>query len=355
MSNNVSIDPRYWTRIMSYLKDAGVMAYEQDWLALYAKTDFNLTDPNTFLDEMAQAATQYGLTIQYCMPLPEHYLQSSKYNNVTTIRTSADRFGQSRWDPFLYGSRLASAVGLWPWADVFMSSEVDNLLVATLSAGPVGVGDPLGAVDPRTLSHAVRKDGVIVKPDVPLVPADQTILQDAQGLEAPMVAATYTEFPSLKVAYVFAHPRGTGRAISLQPGSLGFSGQVYVYNYLRKAGRAMDASETFSDEIPGAFSYYVVTPIFSSGIGLLGDAGQFATVGRQRITGVTYDGDVHLTVAFAAGEGSREIFGYSAKKPVATAETGAVSPVSFDASTRIFRFHVAARGEGTATVKIMAQ
>ena len=40
--------------------------------------------------------------------------------------------------------RLASALGEWPWTDVFMSSETSNLLLSTLSASMVGVGDALG-------------------------------------------------------------------------------------------------------------------------------------------------------------------------------------------------------------------
>jgi hypothetical protein len=187
MSNNVIIDPRYWDAIMSYLRGAGVATYEQDWLSAFAKTNFNLTDSDAFLDNMARAAVQNGLTLQYCMPEARHYMQSSRYSNLTTMRISPDRFGRSRWDQFLYGSRLASALGVWPWSDVFMSSEVENLLLATLSAGPVGVGDRIGSVDAANLLRAVRKDGVIVKPDVPLVPIDQSILADAKGFEAPMV------------------------------------------------------------------------------------------------------------------------------------------------------------------------
>src|SRR5262249_46847248 len=133
MSNNVVIDSRYWDKVMNYLRDAGVATYEQDWLSGLAQTNFDLLDPATFLDDMAQAAAREGLTLQYCMPEARHYLQASKYSNVTTIRTSPDRFSRQWWDRFLYGSRLASALGVWPWSDVFMSSELDNLLLATLS------------------------------------------------------------------------------------------------------------------------------------------------------------------------------------------------------------------------------
>ena len=82
------------------------------------------------------------LTMQYCMASARHYLQSSKYSNLTTIRTSADHLQRDRWTDFLYASRLASALGAWPFTDNFNSGETSQLLLATLSAGPIGIGDP---------------------------------------------------------------------------------------------------------------------------------------------------------------------------------------------------------------------
>ncbi len=355
MSNNVVIDPRYWGSITDYLSDAGVTTYEQDWLSSVAETDFNLSDPGAFLDDMAQAAAEKGMTLQYRLPQARHYLQTSKYNNVTTIRTSPDRFGRSRWDRFLYGSRLAGALGVWPWSDVFMSSEVDNLLLATLSAGPVGVGDPLGAVDAGNVLLAVHQDGVIVKPDVPLVPMDQTVLQDAQGLHAPMVAAAYTDFGAMKAAYVFAYPRGVDTAVSFQPSSLGLGGPVYVYDYFADDGQVMDSADQFFDQIDGGYVYYIVTPIGSSGIGLLGDASQLVPLGKQRIPQVTDDGVLELVVAFAPGESRRTLHGYSPKLPVVMAQKGTVSSVSYDPATQRFRFSVSAGADSSAVVDIASQ
>jgi hypothetical protein len=181
MSGNVLIDPRYWEKITSELSDAKVETYEQDWLDKNAEPALNLDDPEAYLDNMARACARHKMTMQYCMPLPRHYLQSSRYDNLTTMRVSGDRFERAKWDAFLYDSRLASALGVWPWCDVFMSSETPNLILATLSAGPVGVGDAIGSLDKANLMRVVRGDGVIVKPDRALVPTDATMLQDAAG------------------------------------------------------------------------------------------------------------------------------------------------------------------------------
>src|SRR5947209_20061906 len=112
-----------------------------------------------------------------------------------------------------------------------MSGETDNLLVSTLSAGPVGVGDRIADLNGQNLLLAVRGDGVIVKPDVPLTPIDQTFINDAQSLGKPMIAATYTEFEHGRALYVLAYRRGADSRVSFTPGSPGMSGPVHGYNY----------------------------------------------------------------------------------------------------------------------------
>jgi hypothetical protein len=217
MSGNVVVDPAYWNSVAGYLASSGVTTYEQDWLDDKAQPDFNLADGESFLGNMASAMTSRSLTMQYCMPSPRHFLQSSRYNNLTTIRTSEDRFVRDRWTNFLYTSRLASALGIWPFTDVFLSTEADNLLVATLSAGPVGVGDPIGALNGANLLGAARRDGVIVKPDVPLTPIDSSYRSMAHGVNDPQIAATYTDFGGLRAYYIFAYSQGSTAPAKFSP------------------------------------------------------------------------------------------------------------------------------------------
>jgi hypothetical protein len=305
MSGNVILDPRFWEAVARYLHDASVVTYEQDWLDERAQPAFNWHDPAAFMDEMAQELKKQSLTIQYCMPLPRHYLQSTKYQNVTTIRTSGDRFGRDKWDEFLYDSRLASALGLWPWSDVFMSSELDNLLLSTLSAGPVGVGDRIGTVNGENLLHAVRADGVIVKPDVPIVPTDQTFVDDAQSLKRPMLASTYTDFGGLKGFYVLAYARHPGQTVAFTPASLGLHTRAYVYNYFSGQGTVLDADKTFTNSLVNDYAYFIVVPLGRSGIAFLGDREQLVSLGRQRISKLADNGELRVTVIFARGEDSQ--------------------------------------------------
>jgi hypothetical protein len=352
MSNNVSTDQNYWNMVANELQSSGVVTYEQDWLSNQALPAVNLTDPDAFMNNMAGAMSAAGLTMQYCMPLPRHFLQSSMYNNLTTIRVSGDRFSNARWDGFLYASELASALGIWPWSDVFMSSETDNLLLSTLSAGIVGVGDPIGAESAANLLQTIRADGVIVKPDEPIVPVDATYIQDAQALNQPMVASTFSDFGGgMKALYVFAYARAahTPATASFTPASLGLPGSVYVYNYFTGAGTIVPAGGTFTDTV-GSGSYYIVVPIGPSGIAFLGDAGKFVSWGKKRLSQLSDSGSVQATINFASGETSLTMYGYAPSQPTVSATDGTVGTLTYNPTTGIFSYPVSPGPDAAATI-----
>jgi hypothetical protein len=487
MSGQVVTDPAFWKEVMDYLRASGVVVYEQDWLCSGAQADYNLTDPDAFLDNMARYASGDGLDLQYCMPLPRDYLQSVRYGNLTTMRVSDDRFESSKWDNFLYDSQFAGSLGVWPWCDVFMSGETTNLLLANLSAGPVGVGDGLGQENPDNLFQVVRPDGVIVKPDAPIVPTDATYLAEAAGDKPAMVAATYVEHASgLRYAYVFAYARqvtapagayqaedatlsgavaahdnsgytGTGYAdyqndsgdyvqwdvtvasagaytlsfrysnggtasrplavavngtavgtlpfavtsgwstwavqsttVQLQAGAstvratttganganidylevsqgstpvvptqaatfglaaLGIDSAAYAYDYFAGGGSLVAKGGSVNAAVSDG-TYWVVAPVGPSGIAFLGDAGKFVSHGDKRIANLSDDGDVHVTVDFAAGEGPVTLHGYSPTRPTATASSGSVGTLGYDTTSKLFTVAVTAASTGQATLTI---
>ena len=267
---NVITDPRYWQATAAYLAGADVITYEQDWLADLAHTNLNLTDPSAFLDNMAAAMQARGIDMLYCMPLPADLLQSTRYANLATVRVSDDHFTTNKWDSDLFDSRQASALGIWPWTDVFNSDQTDNLLLSVLSGGIVGVGDPLGGLDAANLHRTMRGDGVLVKPDAPIVPDDATYLAEAAGIDQPMVASTYSDHGNLRDLYVFAYRRKSVKEATFTPADLGLRGRAYVYNYFRGTGRVVAAGAAYHDAV-GSGSYFVVAPIGPSGIAVLGD------------------------------------------------------------------------------------
>jgi hypothetical protein len=351
MSGNVITDPRYWQQTAAYLGQAGVIAYEQDWLGSFAHAAMNLSDPAAFLGNMAAATQARGISLQYCMPLPEDLLQSTRYGNLLTVRVSDDHFKPSHWTSALYDSRLAGALGVWPWTDVFMSNETDNLLLSNLSAGIVGVGDPLGAINAANLTKVMRGDGVLVKPDAPLAPTDPTYIADAAGIDQPMVAFTFTDHGTARTLYVFAYRRRTASTATFRPAELGLPGRVYVYDYFHRAGRVLAPGATFHDTVASG-SYYLVVPIGRSGMALLGDLGRFVSMGTQRIARFSDRGRIHATVTFGAGEGHVVISGYAPRVPVLSAQAGRIGVVSYDRSTHIFQAPVSPGPSGSAVLVI---
>jgi hypothetical protein len=336
------------------------VTYEQDWLnVIYENSPAlgtTLSAGDAFTDGMARAAQERGMSLQYCMALPRHFLQGARYGNLTTIRTSGDRLTRSNWDTFLYTSRLASALGIWPWTDVFMSTETDHVLIATLSAGMVGNGDKLGTENKENLLRAVRMDGVIVKPDAPLLPIDAMYAADAPGLlpadgsspPAPMIASAHTDHGVLRNAYVFAYSRGSGRAkAAFTPAQAGIEHDVYVYDArARRARRLATAGSYTFDLAPNGTAYFVLAPVSSAGVAFFGDEGKFVPDGRKRIAAIAeIKNRLMVTVTFAPQEKALRLFGYAMRRPAITAESGSVDKITFDEKTSRFEVTVSPSGD----------
>ena len=291
------------------------------------------------------------MSLQYCMALPRHFLQGARYGNLTTIRTSGDRFTRSKWDAFLYTSRLASALGIWPWTDVFMSTEADNVLIATLSGGMVGNGDRIGAENKENLLRAVRLDGVIVKPDAPLLPIDAMYTSDAAGMLAadvsrppsPMIASAHTDHGVLRTAYVFVYGRAAEDAkAAFTPAQVGVQRDVYLYDAQARTARRLAASEKFNfDLAPNGTAYFVLAPVSRAGVALFGDDGKFVPDGRQRIASIVEQGNrLTVTVTFALQEKSLRLFGYANRRPAIAKLSGSANEVTYDEATGRFEVTV---------------
>jgi hypothetical protein len=355
VSGIAGIDPLWWQKIMGYIADNGVVCYEQDWLDNIYKYSPELSATVGIGDEftggMAAAAKARGLSLQYCMALPRFFLQGARYDNLTTIRVSDDRFRRSQWDNFLYGSRLAGALGIWPWADVFMSTETNNLLMANLSAGMVGVGDAIGAENKENLLRVARPDGVLVKPDAPLVPSDEVYLAEASGQKSPMVAWTYSDHGPLRTAYVFAYNRQEKNSdAGFTPAALGFKGEVYILDARSGTAQNQSAEKRFAFQVnPDATEYYLIAPTGQSGLAFFGDEGKYISNGHQRIAALDDAPDgLNVTVTFAAGEKSVRLFGFAKHAPKVVAQSGSVGTLNYDAESG--RFSV----EGSPAATIIA-
>ncbi|HUJ11864.1 MAG TPA: hypothetical protein VL171_17780, partial [Verrucomicrobiae bacterium] len=358
------IDPAYWQNRMEYLAKSGVVCYEQDWLdRIYFNGDLGrvVGAGDAFADGMAAACAKNGLVMQYCMALPRHFLQGAKYSNLTSIRTSGDRFEPGKWRAFLYTSQLASALGIWPWCDVFKSSETGNMTLAVLSAGVVGTGDAIGKEVPENIRLAARADGVLVKPDRPLVPTDDTYLHEARsGGDSVLTAWTCTDHGDCRTLYVFAFlPENAKRnGVSsrstlweIKPSTLGISAPAYAYDVTQKRGVALGAGEAYRSNVTSnLYSFVVVAPVGPSGIAFLGDEGKIASTGKQRIADIRETADsLQVTVVAASGE-AVTLHGFAEFCPVCQNSNGKALPVQYDAATKEFTVVLDARSGGQQIV-----
>ena len=349
-SGLAAVDPAFWDEIATYLHDNGVVCYEQDWLNEIFDHSPGLSSTvdqgEAFLDSMAAGCKNHGLSLQYCMPTPRCFLQGSKYGNLTNIRVSDDHFVPKHYHDFFYVSKLADALGIWPFTDVFQSTVTSSALFSTLSAGPVGTGDAIDTEDKATILKIVRADGVIVKPDAPLTAMDRTYLAEAQKQDVPMLATTYTDHAGLKTIYLTAYKNKQTAAdtLTISSDELGCTGPFYFFNYLAGTGLKMDKGSDCQVTLQGgSYAYYIAAPIGGSGLAILGDAGLFVGTGKKRISALKDDGQkVTVEVILAEKEKEMTLRGYASQAPAVSVQAGSAGPVAYDAATGIFTVTVQA-------------
>ncbi len=359
-----AVDPAWWDHVIGNLASWGVVTYEQDWLnVIYGfspEMRKTVWAGRAFMDGMARACRAKGLTMQYCMAQPRHFLQGSRYDNLTTIRVSGDRFEQRKWRHALFTSRLAWTVGIYPWVDVFRSSELGNLLLACLSAGMVGPGDAEGEESVENLAMVCRSDGVLVKPDAPLLPVRESWVAAARGEKSSLVAATCTDFGGFRADYVFlANFSREAFWADLPPASMKIRRPCFVYRPFVGKGVVLHSGETWRARIegkrPGArnWGYFIVVPWLGKGLALVGDRGKMVPLGRKRVESVRYEkGGLQVTVRFARGEREVTLAGVSSFRPEPSAVEGRISSLVWNPVNRKFLLSLVPGTGGAARVVI---
>ena len=389
VSGNVITSLPLWRSLMSYLsQSAPEVVFRQDWLSDKAAAA-NSFDEEIFLSSQAQAAQEFGIGLEYCMPKTYHYLMALEFPHLATIRNSNDRFAPQFWSEFLFNSGLAKALQLWPFADNTRTTENTGVYLSVMSAGPVGFGDFPGTVIP--VPEAFGFDGSIFKPDQPMAVEDSVYLQEAINYEQqygvqpfvdqsgatitfptplhdgcpaianlsqrasevkllpPIIASTYSDFgKGVKAQYVFAFNREPAlqtSQVSFFPRQFGFGAAAFVYNYDTKTGYRQDSCEQKQITVSNTGSRFVIAPIFSfrnQRLALVGEESKFTTLSRQRFSRVVPERyGLGITVQFAPGETQPTILvGYALNKPRVIFFLGNSSLLSFDSRTNMFRIQV---------------
>jgi hypothetical protein len=202
----------------------------------------------------------------------------------------------------------------------------------------------MGSEDKTNLLKAVRADGMIVKPDAPIVPTDQCYINDALSNAAPLLASTYTDHSGVRTEYLFAfNRRGSSRGeVRFTPNQLGFTSPAYAYDFFSGAAERLKPGDIFGARLKeNATGFWVLAPIGKSGIALLGDQGKFVGTGKQRIASL-HDEPSRLAtdVLFADNETSATLHGFADALPKITASSGHLGTVEYDVPSRHFSVEI---------------
>lgn len=362
ISGLAGIDRRYWAELANYASRNGIATYLQDWLnAIYNFSPELHAVPGrglAFLDNMASEMAARGITMQYCMAYPLHILRGAKFPNLTTIRAAGDGLTRSKWRQLAFNARFIHEIGAWPATDVMPSGDTSAMLFATLSGGPVGIGDAFEQLDRRNIFKVARADGEIVKPDEPLMPLARSYLSEARKTGEPIIASTFTRHQGQTTAYLFvfaADRQDRTKDFSVRPTELGFTQRVAMFDPKSEAVVTLGPTDVILGNLssPDAFAYRIVAPISRSGLALFGDLGKFVPMGRKRIASYrqTRNGAV-LGIVHAPAETSLTIAGY-AQFPIKVRAAGAaIDAFDRDPATGLFKVKLLIDGNSGGRISL---
>jgi hypothetical protein len=314
-------DPDLLDAWMEQAASWGACTYEQDWMVetfLYsAGLRRRAGRADDWLAGMDASAARRGLTLQLCMATPANLLHTSAMTQVSSVRTSMDfRYlgdRQANWGWFLHVNALARALGLATSKDVFVTTGDEHAAVeamlAAMSCGPVGIGDPIGATDRELVLRTCREDGVLVQPDVPMAAWTPSFLDEPMGPGAPLVGEAWTDHPAGRWHYVAAMAADPGAHGDLAFDVAHLDGPTEACHVARRdrTGEVvgLDGATRSLQLRPGAdgLDLWVVAPALAGGrLALFGDVARFAAAGDRRIGRVVErDGTVSFLVLGVPG------------------------------------------------------
>ena len=316
-------------KLMKDAKSWGVFTYEQDWLMLQFWGVPHLRNgighSAGWIRDIHDAAKDQDLTVQLTMPGGAHLMDTVDRPAVTTLRTSIDYAPgiakQAFWPQFHTVNMLARAVGVLPFKDNFHSSEKwgeAEALISILSAGMVGPGDQVGKMDADLLLRTCRRDGLLLKPDAPAVPIDAMFLEHSR----PYTTMTHSDRDEGRWTYVGAYLIAqellsiadnifaTASYDGQQPSDhyplpvkvndwrvdleadLQIGRRAVVYDWRRREAFVADGSFEIA-EMSEVYDhgYFVLAPIASNGLALIGETDKFVTMADRRFRSITVTGN----------------------------------------------------------------
>jgi len=329
---------------MSDAKSWGIETYEQDWLMNHIweipYLRQGVDHAEKWMNNQNNAALAEGRSMQLCMAGAAHLMYTLDMPVVTTFRTSIDYHAatskESYWPMFHTVNMLASALGIMPFKDNFLSYETwgeQEAQISILSAGMVGPGDAVEMARPEILLRTCRKDGLLLKPDHSATPIDTMFLPHQRPyttstysergglgrwvyLSAYHLAKKHEELTALDQAFAFLTYDGedlnnmfvwpdevTDWNVDLSR-DLGITDSIVLYNW--RSGTAQTVDGSF--EIPAMphlydYAYFVLVPIMDNGLALIGEKEKFVTLADKRFKEIeSLDNSIRVVVEGVPGE-----------------------------------------------------
>jgi hypothetical protein len=336
LSGGLPIKYTAWKEIISGVADTGSICFEQDWLQHTAQVAQHIGDLDSALGNMARVCAEKKITQQYCMTGPMHYLQAAKYPTVNSIRTTDDGYRQAVWNWHILNSRLCWSVGVFPWVDCFKSSSKGCVVSAVMAATYFPPSDKMGAENMTNLLPALRRDGVLVHPDIPGLPTENTFINMARGTAANPIQRTWTDHGNnLKTWYIWVPgANASNYTFDLAQEGVNAPNGAYAYEWLTKKGKTVTSGGQLTDACAygtEAFDYWILAPIAPCGIAFLGDLSKYTSCGRSRVTALTHSAtQVLATIDLETQESSVTLSGYATAKPNAVCSDNAtIGAVNF--------------------------
>jgi len=317
---------------MSKAKEWGMIVYEQDWLVdqflNMEATQNNVTNAQNWMLNMDMAARKVGVTIQLCMPLPSHILQSVAMDSVTQIRASGDYqrqiYDKNQW-AVGYTSMLIHAVGSFPFKDCFWSNNATQpgcvakicnepnalleTLSSTLTAGPVAPADKIGFLDAKNLMQTCQADGILLKADNPAKTMDLVFSNGfitKPSLENLSHSSSQHAFhngqESIQASWHYILAADTQTAFTINTKDIGEpKASFLVFDYFGESMKVSDFDASHPLVIPAlynpksttvTFKYYILVPIVDIPgkqlpYTLIGESDKFIVASYQRFGAIT--------------------------------------------------------------------
>jgi hypothetical protein len=328
----------YWKDTANRLADWGVILLQQDYMSSYEGDPVMMADPSRmdlYYKNEAKALGEKGIKMQYCMTLPRNVMESTENPIVISLQASRDHHVYMAepnpvhreddpyvWKHLLFASALYGSVGLWPSRDNIQTvadpNAWEDVWMANMMGGEIQLGHRIGECNFDLLRKTYREgDGLILKPDRPIVPLDRCYHEGC--------AAGFTESDKAGNRWLYMinfQSSATLSAFSLS--DLGVQARRLVYDYETGIASLVDATTPISLKKEGKHEYLVIAPLFDNGMAVIGDTDKFVTMADMRISSVEVDGAA-VRVGVIANEAKNPIVtGYSAKQP-AGVQVGAVT------------------------------